>query len=173
MKNCESAREKIYLWYYRLMRVDWRKLIFSVGICLLVGFGGSIFTASAIPTWYATLNKPVFSPPNYLFAPVWTTLYILMGLSLYLVWVSKSKLKSHAMNLFWIQLTLNFSWSLVFFGLHNPVLAFVDILALWVFIFLTIKAFLPISKNSGYLLYPYLAWVSFATVLNFSILLLN
>lgn len=145
----------------------------SIGICLLAGVIGSVFTSPSIPTWYAALNKPVFSPPNWIFAPVWTTLYILMGISFYLIWVSKSKLKQKATKLFLMQLGLNVLWSFMFFGLHSPVLAFVNIIALWVLIFLTIQSFRPISKTAAYLLYPYLAWVSFASILNFSLWILN
>lgn len=147
---------------------DLPKLIFSVGICLGVGILGSFFTASSIPTWYAGLNKPFFSPPNWIFAPVWTILYILMGYSLYLVWTKKK-----VPAVFWIQLILNALWSIIFFGMKNPILALVDIAALWISIFLTIKAFLKINKLAGNLLIPYLVWVSFASVLNLFIVVLN
>lgn len=153
--------------------INFPKLIFSIGLCLGAGVLGSFFTVSSIPTWYTTLNKPSFSPPNWIFAPVWTVLYILMGVSLYLVWISKSKLKQNALYLFFVQLGLNALWSLIFFGLHNPSLALVDIIALWVAIILTMRAFLKINKISGRLLVPYLAWVSFATYLNYSIWVLN
>lgn len=144
------------------------KLILSIGICLGAGILGSFFTVSAIPNWYSTLNKPFFSPPNWIFGPVWTILYILMGYSLYLVWIKKS-----IPTVFWAQLFLNFIWSIIFFGLKNPSLALVDIVALWVSIVLTIKAFSKINKTASYLLYPYLAWVSFAIILNLAIILLN
>lgn len=144
------------------------KLIFSIGICLGAGILGSFFTFSAIPTWYQTLNKPSFSPPNWIFGPVWTVLYILMGISLFLVWQKKK-----VPTIFWVQLTLNAFWSIVFFGLRNPLLALVDIAALWIAIVLTIKAFNKINKLAAQLLYPYLAWVSFATILNLAIVLLN
>lgn len=149
------------------------KLIFSIGICLGVGVLGSFFTISSIPTWYVTLNKPFFSPPNWVFAPVWTTLYILMGIALYLIWTSKIQLRQHVLNLFFIQLGLNVLWSLIFFGWHNPLLALVDIIALWIAIVLTIKYFYPVSRLAAYLLIPYLLWVSFASILNLSIILLN
>lgn len=148
-------------------------LIFTILISEGAGILGSIFTFSSIPTWYAGLAKPSFSPPNFVFGPVWTTLYALMGISLYLVWGSKAKSKQHAMRLFFIQLGLNVLWSVIFFGLKSPGLAFIEIIALWIAIILTIKAFRKISKNATYLLYPYLFWVSFATVLNFSIWILN
>lgn len=160
------------LWYINIMKVNLPKLFTSIVLCLGVGGLGSVFTAPAIAAWYSTLNKPVFSPPNFIFAPVWTTLYILMGISLYLLWTSK-KNKNAAIKLFLIQLGLNFLWSLIFFGMHSPQLAFVEIISLWIAIFLTIRISAPISKNAAYLLYPYFLWVSFATLLNLSIALLN
>lgn len=148
--------------------------IVSIGICLGAGVLGSFFTATSIPTWYQTLNKPFFSPPNFVFAPVWTVLYILMGYSLYLALSGKGKEeRKKAVRIFAVQLILNALWSVIFFGLKNPTLAFVDIIALWVSIVLTIKAFSKINKTASLLLYPYLAWVSFATVLNLAIVLLN
>lgn len=152
------------------------KLIFSVGLCLAAGIIGSFFTVSAIPDWYVSLNKPSFSPPNWIFGPAWTLLYILMGYSLYLVQSSKFKdqsFKNKALIIFAIQLSLNAIWSIIFFGMKNPVLAFVDIIALWVAIIFTIKAFSKINKLASYILYPYLAWVSFASILNLAIILLN
>lgn len=160
------------------MPIKLSKLILSIVICLLAGGIGTIFTSSAPPagglTWYATLNKPSFSPPNWVFAPVWTTLYILMGISLYLVLSAKGKGESQkAIQIFGIQLTLNFLWSIIFFGWHSPLLALVDIVALWIAIVLTIKSFYKINKLAGNLLTPYLLWVSFATILNLMIVLLN
>ncbi|MBI1982096.1 MAG: tryptophan-rich sensory protein [Candidatus Levybacteria bacterium] len=149
------------------------KLILSIGLCLGAGFVGSFFTISAIPNWYAALQKPTFSPPNWVFGPVWTTLYIMMGVALYLVWTSKSKVKQNALNLFFVQLGLNALWSIIFFGLQSPFLALLTIVALWLLIVLTMRAFFGINKTSGWLLVPYLAWVSFATYLNYSIWVLN
>lgn len=143
-------------------------LIFSIGLCLGVGIIGSFFTVSAIPSWYATLNKPIFSPPNWVFGPVWTVLYVFMGISLYLVWQKKN-----VPSIFWIQLILNAAWSIIFFGWHNPLLALVDIVVLWIAIILTIKAFYKINKLAANLLIPYLLWVSFAIILNLFIVLLN
>ncbi|MEK7165993.1 MAG: TspO/MBR family protein [Patescibacteria group bacterium] len=148
-------------------------LILSTLISEGAGILGAIFTVSAIPTWYAALAKPAFSPPNFVFGPVWTTLYALMGISLYLVWISKTKSRRYAMRLFFLQLGLNVLWSIFFFGMKNPALAFLEIIALWIAIYLTIKTFLGVSKVASYLLYPYLAWVSFASILNFSIWILN
>lgn len=155
------------------MRLNLPKLIASITLPLVIGFLGSAFTVSAITTWYTTLNKPFFSPPNFVFAPVWTTLYVLMGVSLYLLWTSKKREKDKAIKLFLIQLALNLFWSIIFFGLHNPQVAFVEIIALWIFIFLTIRQSYSVSKISAYLLYPYIVWVSFALVLNLFIVILN
>lgn len=145
------------------------RLILCIAVCEGAGILGSIFTFSAIPTWYVTLTKPPFSPPNYVFGPVWTTLYLLMGISLFLVWGKKKS----DLTWFWVQLGLNVFWSIVFFGMKSPGLAFLVILLLWGSIFMTIKSFMKVNKSAAYLLYPYLAWVSFATILNLSIALLN
>lgn len=152
---------------------SWPLFIFAILLCEGVGILGSFFTFSAIYTWYVTLEKPSFSPPNFVFGPVWTMLYALMGISLYLVLASKAKGKGRAVKLFFVQLVLNAVWSIIFFGLKNPGLAYVEIIALWIAIYLTIKAFKKISKTATYLLYPYLAWVSFAAILNFSVWMLN
>ena len=149
-------------------------LIASVLLCLGVGFIGSLFTTASIPTWYASLNKPFFAPPNYVFGPVWTTLYILMGIAFYLILTAKkSKNRQQAINIFIMQLILNFCWSIIFFGMRNPLLAFIEIILLWILIFLTIKLFATVNKTASYLLYPYIAWVSFASILNLAIVLLN
>lgn len=144
------------------------KLILLILLCNFVGIAGSYFTFNSIPTWYVYLNKPFFSPPNYLFGPVWTILYILMGISAFMVWENKK-----AMKYFWIQLFLNGIWTPIFFGAKNLGLAFVVIVIMWVYIVKTIKAFAKVNKKASYLLYPYLIWVSFASLLNFSIWFLN
>jgi len=150
------------------------KLIISLALPFIAGGIGSYFTISSIDSWYHTLEKPSFSPPDFLFGPVWTALYILMGISFYLIWTSKgSKNKERAIKLFLIQLFLNTSWSIVFFGFQNPLLGLVNIIALWVMIFLTIRAFFLISRSASYLLLPYILWVSFASILNFAIVVLN
>lgn len=150
------------------------KLSFSVLICLIAGFIGSFFTTPSITTWYATLNKPIISPPNWLFAPVWTTLYILMGIALFLVWMKNDKKQIKlAFIFFFTQLTLNSLWSILFFGLKSPFLALLEIIVLWLFILLTIIKFFKIKKLAGWLMIPYLVWVSFASVLNFLIFQLN
>jgi len=135
---------------------------------------GSLATIPNITTWYAMLEKPFFSPPNWVFGPVWTLLYLLMGLSLYLVWVAPyKKSKKSAFTLFGLQIVLNVLWSLVFFGLHLPWVGVVIIGLLLAAIIGTIKYFRPISKTAAYLLLPYVAWVSFATLLNIAVALLN
>jgi tryptophan-rich sensory protein len=144
------------------------RLLFFIALCEATGIIGSIFTINSIDSWYQTLNKPFFTPPGWVFGPAWTTLYLLMGISLYLVW-GKKKIN---LKWFWTQLFLNFIWSIVFFGLQNLALSFIIIVLLWGSIFLTIKSFIKI-KNAAYLLIPYIIWVSFALLLNFSILILN
>lgn len=151
------------------------RLIIAVLGCELVGIVGGLVTASAIPAWYETLNKPVFAPPNWLFAPAWTLLYALMGVAFYLIWRQgwqKRKVRV-AGKYFLLQLALNFIWSPIFFGLRSPLLALLVIVALWVLIILTIRHFRPLSKWAAYLLLPYLLWVSFATLLNAAIVVLN
>jgi len=148
--------------------VNISKFITSITLCFFVAFAGSAVTLPSIPTWYALLNKPFFSPPNWVFGPVWTVLYFLMGISLYLIWNKSVKIK-----IFLIQLALNFLWSLVFFWLHQPLLALITIFMLWISIYLTIKSFYRISKLAAYLLIPYILWVSFALLLNLFIVVLN
>ncbi len=148
------------------------KLIISVAIPLIAGFIGSIFTSSKIPSWYATLNKPAFNPPNWIFGPVWTTLFVLMGIALYLVWTS-GKTSNAALWFFGIQLGLNVLWSIFFFGMQSPLIAFVDIIILWFAILATIISFYSISTTASYLLVPYILWVSFATILNWKIMIMN
>ena len=152
------------------------KFLVSVIGCELVGIAATPFTLSAIPTWYQTLNKPIFSPPNWVFGPVWIILYFLMGLAVYLIWTSKTtnqKLRQVGLKFFSIQLGLNFLWSIFFFGLHSPILGMIDITILWILILITIIKFFKISKTASYLLIPYLLWVSFASLLNLFIILLN
>jgi tryptophan-rich sensory protein len=154
---------------------DWPKLIVSVIGCELVGILGTPFTISAIPTWYAALNKPVFAPPNWIFGPTWTLLYFLMGVSFYLIWkqgFKKKKVRTTRLY-FLAQLGLNFIWSPVFFGLQAPLLGLIIIISMWVLIVMTMKKFYPLSRLAFYLLVPYLLWVSFATILNAAIVVLN
>ncbi len=151
------------------------RLVTSVIICLFAGFIGSIFTSPSIPTWYAALTKPSFNTPDWIFAPVWTILFILMGISLYLVWnkgLQDKKVKI-SLFIFGVQLVLNVLWSFLFFGLHSPFYAFLEIIILWIAIVLTIVNFFKVSRTAGLLLLPYILWVSFAAILNFSIWRLN
>lgn len=151
------------------------KLVASLIICQLAGIVGSVFTITSVVSWYPTLIKPSFSPPSYLFAPVWLTLYTLMGISLYLVWQKKTKKKKvkQALILFGIHLFLNALWSVIFFGLKNIAFAFFEIIILWFFILVVIYKFWKIEPKAGILLLPYLLWVSFASILSYSIWLLN
>jgi len=151
------------------------KLLISVIICQAAGIFGSLFTTPNIPTWYATLKKPGFAPPNWLFAPVWTLLFLLMGIALYLVWKQgwSSPLVKSAMIIFFIHLVVNILWSIAFFGMRAPLIGFFVIVALWFLIILTIIYFSNASKTAGVLLIPYLLWVSFASVLNFMLYRLN
>ncbi len=151
------------------------KLIISIAIPILVGAVAGYFTSSSVAGWFSTLHKPSFNPPNWLFGPVWTALYILMGIAFYLVWKSESgnASKKQAIILYIIQLTLNFCWSFIFFYEEAPGTAFAEILLLWIFILLTIIYFLKISKTAGWLMVPYLCWVTFAAILNYSIWQLN
>lgn len=145
----------------------------SILLGQLPGIIGVSSTISAISGWYSTLNKPFFNPPSWIFGPVWTTLYFLMGISFFLIWTDRSKKKQKAYTFFFIQLVLNAIWSPVFFSLESPFMALFVIAALWIFIVLTIRQFYKISKPAAYLLVPYLFWVSFASILNFSIWQLN
>jgi tryptophan-rich sensory protein len=151
------------------------KLLIAILGCQIAGVVGSIFTAPSIATWYATIEKPGFTPPNWVFAPVWTTLFVLMGVSAYLVWNKglENKNVKMALLIFSIQLALNMLWSFLFFGLKSPLYAFFEILILWLVIMLTIVNFSRISKTASWLLIPYIIWVSFAAILNFSIVRLN
>jgi tryptophan-rich sensory protein len=154
---------------------DMKKLIFSIFICLFAGFIGSFFTTPAIPTWYAMLQKPSFAPPNWVFFPVWTALFIMMGISLFLVWQKgcEDKKVKTAIYIFAGQLALNILWSVAFFGLRSPLLGLMEIIILWIAILATILSFMKLSGTSAYLLIPYILWVSFAAFLNFSIWRLN
>lgn len=149
------------------------KLLASIAICNAAGLFGTIFTFDAIKNWYADLVKPVFSPPNWVFGPVWTILYVLMGISLYLVWEKSKNYREYYVSFFVIHLVLNAAWSYVFFGLENPFWAFVNIIILWIMIVAMVVMYYRISKWASILLVPYLLWVSFASVLNFAIWQLN
>lgn len=156
------------------MKINWFRFVVSLVMCQLAGIIGTFFTANSISTWYASLNKPSFNPPGWIFGPVWITLYILMGISFYLIWMKKDKINFKLLSsLFIIQLILNSLWTIIFFGLHSPFFAFIEIIILWIMILLCIILFYKISKKSSYLLIPYLLWVSFASILNFFLWKLN
>jgi tryptophan-rich sensory protein len=151
------------------------KLVIAILACQAAGVIGSIFTTPAIDTWYATLTKPSFAPPNWVFAPAWITLYFLMGLAAFLVWrkgLNYPYVKA-ALVAFCVQLALNAFWSAAFFGLRSPLAGLVVIVALWVAIIVTISYFLRVSRVAGILLLPYLGWVTFAALLNFYLYNLN
>jgi len=155
--------------------IEIARLVASILICQGAGLIGSVFTTPAIPTWYAALRKPSFSPPNWLFAPVWITLFTLMGVSAFLVWrkgLDDPRVKI-ALGIFLVQLILNTAWSVVFFGLRSPFGGLIVISVLWVAILLTILNFFRISTTAGIVLIPYILWVSFAGVLNLFIWRLN
>jgi tryptophan-rich sensory protein len=151
------------------------KLVVSIIACLAAGAIGSIFTRQAIPTWYATLEKPAFNPPNWIFMPVWTLLYILMGVAAFLVWRKglENRQVRIALIAFLVQLVLNALWSVAFFGLESPLYGLIVIMFLWLAILFTTLQFYRISRAAGALMLPYLLWVTFAAVLNESIWLLN
>jgi tryptophan-rich sensory protein len=153
--------------------MDYKKLAISLAIPLLAGIIGSLATQETLSSWYSTLEKPVFNPPNWVFGPVWTALYLLMGITLYLLWTSKNKNKRTAIKWFSIQLALNAIWSPLFFGLHSILLAFIDISLLWLTLVINIITTLKVSKKAAYLLVPYLLWVTFALVLNATLLVIN
>ena len=174
------------------------KLVIAVAVSELAGIIGSVFTVTSIQNWYATIMKPPLNPPNWIFAPVWTAIFILMGISLYLVWserfVVKNELKipkrrvwnnwsgkllsgkwqkANIILIFILQLILNVLWSIIFFGAHSPGAAFFELLMLWFAIIFTIINFCRVSKTAALLLLPYILWVSFAAILNYFIWILN
>lgn len=150
------------------------KLVLAVLICQSAGVIGSVFTTSSLESWYQKLVKPSFNPPGWLFGPVWISLYLLMGISLYLVWIRRPEQGTFAALVFFgIQLLLNTLWSVVFFGLQRPGLAFLEILFLFTAILVTAFLFFKISRPAAYLMIPYLIWVGFASVLNYFIWRLN
>jgi len=150
------------------------KLIASLLLPLVVGGIAGMFTTAAIPGWYATLNQPSFNPPNWVFGPVWTTLYIILGISLFLIWrLEASKERNQAILVFTVQLLLNFCWSFFFFYFKLIGVALVDILVLWVSIFIMLIRFYKLKPLAAYINVPYLLWVTFATALNAAYFFLN
>ncbi|MFA0964607.1 TspO/MBR family protein [Roseivirga sp. BDSF3-8] len=158
-----------------LKRTDWGKLIVSVLACQAAGLAGAFFTASSVGSWYQTLNKPEFTPPSWVFGPVWTILYFLMAFAAYKIWIlgwDNIKVKI-GLVLFLIQLILNAAWSFSFFGLQNPYVGLLNIVILLVMITVTTIYFFSLRKISGWLMVPYIAWVGYATALNYAIYELN
>jgi tryptophan-rich sensory protein len=151
------------------------KLIAAILFCLIVGSLGSLVTTTGPGSWYTSLEKPFFAPPNWVFAPVWITLFILMGIALYLIWQSGTENRDVqiALGFFGVQFILNVIWSFLFFGLRSPLLGLIDIILLWIMIGATIGAFYRVKKIAAYFLIPYIAWVTIATALNGAVYLLN
>lgn len=153
-------------------RNQWLVLIGLILLCLAVGALGGTVTSGAVESWYRPLAKPAWTPPGWLFAPVWTALYLAMAVAAWLVWKTRDRV-APAMVLFFSQLALNFAWSFLFFGARSPWLGLVDIAFLWLAVLLTMLVFFVKSRLAGWLFVPYLAWVSFAAALNFAIWQLN
>lgn len=157
-----------------LNRESWMSLLPFVLACFAAAGVGWLFTASSVNAWYTQLRRPEWTPPNWIFGPLWTTLYLMMAISAWLVWRSSDWSSSKfALTLFAIQLVLNTMWSIVFFGLHKVGPAFGEILLLWMMIIATAVAFLPLSLLAAWLLIPYIVWVAFASYLNFRIWQMN
>lgn len=151
------------------------KFIISILLPMIIGGISGSFTSASINTWYVTLNKPWFNPPNWIFAPVWTLLYLMMGIAFYIIWKSEAvnAVKQTAVILFAAQLLVNFLWSLIFFYLKQPGWAMIDIILMWILIVATIFSYGKISSTAAWLMLPYICWVSFAMILNFYLWKLN
>ena len=149
------------------------KIIFCIVVMELLGGLGAFLTSGSIPSWYSTLVRPPGTPPNWIFGPVWSALYAMIGISFALIWHQGSLGKNRLTQLFFVQLILSLVWTPVFFGAHLIVPALIVIILMWIFIALTIRAFAKVSKPAAYLLIPYLLWVSYATYLNAGYAVLN
>ena len=157
-----------------MKEIKWPLLLICIAIPLVSGSLSGLAIADHISSWYSTLNKPSFNPPNYLFGPVWSVLYILMGIGLYLILQTpKSAMRTKSIVLFAVQLILNLSWSFIFFNAQSPFAALIIIGILWIAILMMMIYFHTLSPIASYLQIPYLLWVSFATVLNAAIWILN
>ncbi len=148
--------------------MDYKKIVLAIIACNLVGITAGALTAGSVSNWYATLEKPAFTPPNWVFAPAWTALYTLMGVAAALAWSKKGSLTA-----FKAQLALNFSWSIAFFGFHSPAAGLAVIAALLIAILYTARDFYRADARAYYLLFPYFAWTSFAALLNYAVWALN
>ena len=151
------------------------KLIAAILVCNGIGSLGALVTVTGPSSWYAVLEKPFFTPPGWVFAPVWITLFTLMGIAFFLVWMSGTGRREVriALALFGIQFVFNVLWSFLFFGLRSPVLGLADIIILWILIAATIAAFYLVRKSAGWLLIPYICWVTLAMALNYGVYILN
>lgn len=160
--------------YSKTMLNRFLRLLLCISIPLIIGGISGYFTIEGVKSWYLTLNKPSFTPPNWIFGPVWTTLYALMGYAYFrILEKAKSSAQLFAIRIYFIQLFLNFCWSILFFSAHQIGFALIDILLLWICILIMIVRFYRVDKFAGYSQIPYLLWVSFATALTFSIWWLN
>ncbi|MFA7201782.1 MAG: TspO/MBR family protein [Candidatus Paceibacterota bacterium] len=153
--------------------IQWGKLIISLVVPQIAGFIGSIFTVSQIGGWYAQLEKPSFNPPSWVFGPVWTVLYILMGVAFYFLWLHKDTISKKLQILFVVHLCLNALWSVLFFFMHDPLIAYVNIVLMWIMIVALILDTRKIDQKISWLLIPYSIWVTFASFLNLAIVILN
>ncbi len=156
----------------KFLQNQWIVLAGLMLLCLAVGSIGGFASASSVDSWYRTLAKPGWNPPDWLFGPVWTVLYIMMAIAAWLVWKTKDRI-GPAMTLFFAQLALNLAWSFLFFGARSPGLALIEIVFLWLSVLLTMLSFFGRSTAAGLLFVRYLAWVSFAAVLNLAIWMMN
>ena len=166
-----KRRERINSCVTRMRKIS--SLVVFVVVCYAAAAIGGLATAGSVSGWFQTLNRPSFQPPDWLFGPVWTVLYGLMSVAAWLVYLKTGRVRSTPMMLFVIQLALNVAWSIIFFGLHRPGLAVLDIIALLLAIIATTVAFWRVSVAAGVLMLPYLAWVLFASALNMSLWRLN
>jgi translocator protein len=157
-----------------MLKLNIIKLLISLALPLTIGAIAGIFTAQEVPEWYALLNKPSFNPPNWIFGPVWTTLYLIMGISLFLIWKLESSTKRNlAISVFFLQLILNFGWSFCFFYFHLIGIALIEIVVLWISIVSMLIMFYKNRSSAAYLNIPYLLWVTFASILNTAYFILN
>jgi tryptophan-rich sensory protein len=152
---------------------NWIKLVISIAVPQVVALSGAFFTITGTGSWYQNIAKPSWNPPNWVFGPVWTLLYLLMGIALFIIWKSENRDKRTAIIFWVIQLALNFLWTILFFNQHQILGAFIEMILLWIMILMTIIYFARISKLAAWLMVPYIAWVSFAALLNYAIWQLN